>query len=77
MGNFSFGLEKFNGSGDFWSWKKKLKAVLIQKKVDLAIGDESEIPATMTKFQRKEMSKTTYSILFLHLADNVCRRWEI
>ena len=46
----NFIVEKFDGKGDFSLWKRKIKAVLLQQKVDLVIGEEVVFPASITEF---------------------------
>ena len=46
----NFIVEKFDGKGDFALWKLKIKAILMQQKVDLAIGEEFYFPASITEF---------------------------
>ena len=45
----------------------------MQQKVDLAIGEEVDFPASVTEFQWNEMKKAAYSNIFLHLSDSVTR----
>ncbi|KAL5564372.1 hypothetical protein UlMin_027536 [Ulmus minor] len=74
MGGTIFDIEKFGGTGDYCLWKKKLRAIMMQLKVDMALAEKPELPATMTRFEKSEMFKTAYSTLFLHLSDNVLRQ---
>ena len=74
MGGTIFDIEKFNGTGDYCLWKKKIRAIMMQLKVDLALDEKPEFPATMTSYEKSEMFKTAYSTLFLHLTDNVLRQ---
>ncbi|KAL5576923.1 hypothetical protein UlMin_018622 [Ulmus minor] len=69
-----FDIEKFDGTGDYFLWKKKIRAIMMQLKVDLALDEKPEFPATMTSYEKSEMFKTAYSTLFLHLTDNVLRQ---
>ena len=73
MGISSFDIEKFNGSGDFNLWKKKIRVVLIQQNVDLMIENEFEYLVTLKSFQRNEIKKSAYNTLYIHLADNILR----
>ena len=68
-----FDIEKFDGIGDFWLWKKNMKAIMIQLKIDVALDENLEFLATMTSYEKSEMFKTAYSTIFLHLTDNVLR----
>ena len=69
----NFIIEKFDRKGDFTLWKRKIKAVLMQQKVDLAIGKEANFTASVTEFQRNEMKKMAYSTIFLHFLDSITR----
>ena len=69
----NFIVVKFDGKGDFSLWKWKIKAVLMQQKVDLAIGEEADFPTIITEFQRNKMKKTAYSTIFLHFSNSVTR----
>ncbi|KAL5581222.1 hypothetical protein UlMin_013664 [Ulmus minor] len=74
MGGAIFDIERFDGNGDYFLWKQKLKAILMQQKVDLALEEKPEFPATMTTYEKNEIFKTAYSSIFLHLSDNVLRQ---
>ncbi|KAL5549681.1 hypothetical protein UlMin_004912 [Ulmus minor] len=74
MGGAIFDIEKFDGTGDFCLWKKKMKAIMMQLKVDVALDDKPELPTTMTSYEKSEIFKTAYSTIFLHLTDNVLRQ---
>ena len=55
MGGTIFDIEKFNGTGDYCLWKKKIRAIMMQLKVDLALDEKLEFPATMTSYEKSEM----------------------
>ena len=46
----------------------------MQQKLDVALEEELDLPATLTMFQRKEILKTTYNTIFLHLSNNFLRQ---
>ena len=56
MGGAIFDIERFDGNGDYFLWKQKLKAILMQQKVDLALEEKPEFPATMTTYEKKMKS---------------------
>lgn len=74
MGSLKFKLSLFDGIGDFSSWRKKMKALLVQHKLQLAIQDPSTLASTITDVQKKEMQDSVYSIIGLYLANNVLRQ---
>ncbi|KAL5553493.1 hypothetical protein UlMin_040894 [Ulmus minor] len=74
MGGAIFDIEKFDGTGDFCLWKKKMKAIMMQLKFDAALEEHLELPATMTSFEKGELFKTAYSTIFLCLTNNVLRQ---
>ncbi|KAL5557712.1 hypothetical protein UlMin_033923 [Ulmus minor] len=74
MGGVIFDIEKFDGTGDFCLWKKTMKAIMMQLKVDAALDKNPELPANMKSYEKSEMFKTAYNIIFLHLTDNVLRQ---
>ena len=47
----------------------------MQQKVDLAIGEKTDFPASVIEFQRNEMKKTAYSTIFLHWSDSITREY--
>ena len=69
----NFIIEKFDRKGDFTLWKRKIKAVLMQQKVDLAIRKEANFTASVTEFQRNEMKKMAYNTVFLHLSNSITK----
>ena len=74
MGGTIFDIEKFDGTGDFCLWKKKMKAIMMQLKVDAVLDENPELSATMTAYEKSEMFKIAYSTIFRHLTDNVLRQ---
>ena len=74
MGSLKFEVSMFDGTGDFTSWRKKMKALLVQHKLQLALQDPSTLGSSVTDVQEKEMQENAFSILVLYLADNVLRQ---
>ena len=74
MGSMKFELSQFDGTGVFSSWKKKLRAMMLQHKLQMALEDPSTLPISITNVQKKEMQESAYSIIVLYLADNVLRQ---
>lgn len=46
-----FDLEKFNGENDFYMWNLKMRAILIQQRLDSALDDDEDPKA------KKEIGK--------------------
>ena len=51
--------------------RKKMKALLVQYKLQLALMDPSTLPSTVIDFQKKQLQENAYSIIVLYLIDNV------
>lgn len=71
MGTTKFELEKFDGSGDFELWRKKLRAISIQQKVAKALADMKDVQGT--NVEKTDMQEIAYSTIILYLSDNVLR----
>ena len=74
MGLSKVEIEKLDGKDDFTTWKKKMRAVLVQQKCAKAISDPFEFPEMMESSQKQEILENAYSLLILNLADNVLRQ---
>ena len=51
-----------------------MRALLLQRKRQMAHQDPSSLPSTITNLEKKEIQKNDYSILVLYLVDNVLRQ---
>ena len=74
MGSLKFELSQFDGTRDFSSWRKKLRAMMVHHKLQMALEDPSTLPSSVTDVQKKEMQESAYSIIVLYLADNILRQ---
>ena len=75
MGSLKFELVAlFDGSRDFSLWRKKMRALLVQHKRQMALEDPSSLGTSITDVQKKEMQENAFSIIVLYLADNVLRQ---
>ena len=74
MGSLKFELSLFDGSGDFSSWRKKMKALLVKHILQMALQDLDSQGSLVTNVQTKDMQENAYSIIVLYLADNVLRQ---
>jgi hypothetical protein len=68
-----FDIEKFTGSNDYWLWKVKLMAVLIQNKCVEALKGEAQMPANLSAVEKTEMNEKALSAIILCLGDRVLR----
>ncbi|PON77119.1 LOW QUALITY PROTEIN: hypothetical protein TorRG33x02_240910 [Trema orientale] len=73
MGSLKFELSLFDGPREFGSWRKKMKALLVQHKLQKVL-DSATLPATMSDTRKAELQDSAYSIIVLYLADNVLKQ---
>ena len=65
----------FDGTGDFGSWRKKMKALLVQHKLQKALEEPStQASSSSSPDADKELQEFAYSIIILYLVDNVLRQ---
>ena len=64
-------IDKFDGKRDFSMWKKKMCAILVQKKCAKGIGDPLDFPKMMESSDKQEILENAYSLLILNLANKV------
>ena len=57
MRSLKFVFAQFDGTGDFSLWSKKLKALLVQHKLQMAIQDPSTLASTLIDVQKKKKCK--------------------
>ena len=55
MGSLKFELSLFDGLGDFSSWRKKMRALLVQYKLQMALQDPRTLGSSITDVQKKEL----------------------
>ena len=55
MGSLKFELSLFDGSGDFYSWRKKIRALLVQYKLQMALQDPSTLGSSVTDVQKRKL----------------------
>ncbi|TXG53866.1 hypothetical protein EZV62_019122 [Acer yangbiense] len=80
FGNFNnsvfamkFDIDKFDGTGDFRIWRRKVKALLSQQKILKAIEGPKKLPDRMNNEQKNDMLEMTLGTIILNLSDNVLR----
>ena len=64
-------IEKFSGNNNFTLWKRRMKDLLIQQKVQKVLSSKSKMPKTMKNAQWEEMDETVASAIRLNLSDEV------
>ena len=55
MGSLKFELSLFDGSGDFYSWRKKIRALLVHYKLQMALQDPSTLGSSVTDVQKRKL----------------------
>ena len=68
-----FEIDKFDGSGDFGIWRRKVKALLSQQKILKAIEGPEKLPDTLTVEQKDDMLEMALGTIILNLSDNILR----
>ena len=68
-----FEIDKFDGSGDFGIWRRKVKALLSQQKILKAIESPDKLPECLTVEQKDDMLEMALGTIILNLSDNVLR----
>ena len=66
--NVRLSIKQFNGKDNFTFWQRKMKNILIQQKVHVALKEK---PTTMKDEDWEEKCEIAKSSIELHLADNV------
>ena len=74
MGSLKFELSLFDGTSDFSSWRKKMRALLVQDRLQMALQDPNTLGSSVTNMQKKEIQENAYSIIVLYLANNVLKQ---
>lgn len=69
-----FEVERFTGKFDFSLWRKKIYAMLVHQKVAKALDKPKTLPETLIAEKRAEMDEIAFSLIILHLRDNVFRQ---
>ena len=64
-------IEKFSGNNNFTLWKRRMKDLLIQQKVQKVLSSKSKMPKTMKNAQWEEMDESVASAIQLNLSDEV------
>lgn len=73
MGTLKLDIEKTNGIGNFGIWRKKMKAVMVNKKSQLLLMKlhSSKKPQQL---KRHEILDTTFTSIILNLSNAVLRQ---
>lgn len=73
MGSARFDIEIFTGKNDFGLWRLKMRALLVQQGLELALEGEQKLPSTLTDKEKREILDKAHSALILSLGDKVLR----
>ncbi|KAK0588992.1 hypothetical protein LWI29_008208 [Acer saccharum] len=68
-----FEIDKFDGTGDFGIWRRKVKALLSQQKILKAIEGPDKLPDSLNDEQKSDMLEMALVTIILNLSDNVLR----
>ncbi|TXG49068.1 hypothetical protein EZV62_024943 [Acer yangbiense] len=68
-----FEIDRFDGTGDFGIWRRKVKAILSQQKILKAIEGSDKLPATLNEEQKNDMFEMALGTIILNLSDNVLK----
>ncbi|TXG66196.1 hypothetical protein EZV62_007471 [Acer yangbiense] len=71
--NMKFEINKYDGTGDFGIWRRKVKALLSQQKILRAIESPDKLPDSLTLEQKDDMLEMALGTIILNLSDNVLR----
>ena len=66
-------IDKFDGSGDFRIWKRKIIALLAQQKLLKAIEDPIVWPDNFSKDQQQDLLETATGAIIFHFSDSIIR----
>ena len=73
MSSMKIDIEKFNGSGDFRIWRRKVRALLAQQKLLRTLDDPVKWPERLTEDSKIDMLETAIGTIIFHLSDSVIR----
>ena len=73
MGGSKVEIEKFDGTGDFGIWKRKVRALMAQQRLLRAIDDPERFFASVDPTMRSEVMENAIGCMLWNLTDNVIR----
>lgn len=73
MGTLKLEIEMFDGNGNFNIYRKKMKVVLVQQNVSIALDETLAFPETITRQKKQKTLDTTFTSIF-NLSDVVLRQ---
>ena len=71
--SMKFEIDRFDGTGDFGIWRRKVKALLSQQKILRAIESPDKLPVSLSQEQKDDMLEMALGTIILNLSDNVLR----
>ena len=66
-------IEKFDGTGDFRIWRRKIRALLAQQKLLKALEDSIVWPSKFSEDQKNDLLETAIGTIIFHLSDSIIR----
>ena len=73
MSNLKVDIDKFDGSGDYRIWRRKIRSLLAQQKLLRVLEDPIEWPENTTKIQPEELLETATGLIIFNLSDSIIR----
>ena len=71
MSSTKFEIENFNGKNNFELWKLKMRDLLVQQGLQIALDEKRKRPLTMTEDEWEDPDSKALSTICLCLADDV------
>ena len=65
-----FEVSLFDSKTNFGSWKKKMRVLLSHHKVSISLEADA---SKWTIYQEHVINEEAYNLLFLHIADVICK----
>ena len=73
MSNIKVDIDRFDGSGDYRIWRRKIRSLLAQQKLLRVLEDPIEWPDNTSKVQQEELLETATGIIIFNLSDAIIR----
>ena len=73
MSSMKIDIEKFDGTGDFRIWQRKISALLAQQKLLKALEDPIMWPSEFSEDQKNDLLETAIGTIIFHLSDSIIR----
>ena len=73
MSNIRVDVDKFDGSGDYRIWRKKIRALLAHNKLLRVLSEPIEWPENTSKSTQEELLETATGLIIFNLSDAIIR----